>query len=209
MDKGVWAIGDIHGCAKTFKALLARVQPRIAYTLGDYCDRGPRTKQVIDLIMGDSRIRPLLGNHEDIFLQVYDNPTSAMVQWFVRNGGLATLESFGVSDIRQVPKKYVDWMRSLPAVRRYGNVILSHAGANLNKRRPFDDREYLLWNREVPAPNDPAWTIVVGHTIVDAADSAASVDSRKVMIDTGCCRGGMLTAYNIHTHELIFEPYID
>ena len=207
-DRGVWAIGDTHGCPKTLAKLVSKINPRRAYLLGDYVDRGPDSKGVIDYIMARPYLIPLMGNHEDLMLDAYAAPHgTAFIHWSENCGGLETLESFGVTDIRKIPRKYITWLKSLSLVRRFGNTVLSHAGANLNAPRPFaltgTNREWLLWNRKVKPPEDPSKIIVVGHTPVSIGKSKKSVETRKVMIDGGCVYGDRLIAYNLDTHEIV------
>lgn len=208
-DRGIWAIGDTHGCAKTLAKLYSKISPRRAYMLGDYVDRGPDSKGVIDFIMArPNTIIPLMGNHEDMMLDAYAAPhSSAFIHWSENAGGLETLDSFGVTDIRKIPRKYITWLKRLSIVRRFGNTILSHAGANLNAPRPFAlteaNRTWLMWNRKVKPPEDTSKIIVVGHTPVNLSKSKNSVVTRKVMIDGGCVYNGRLIAYNLDTKEIV------
>ena len=75
-----WVIPDIHGCSKTLKALIGeQIRPTRNdwfYFLGDYIDRGPDARGVIDFIIqleaDGFNVRRLRGNHEDFLLKVYD-----------------------------------------------------------------------------------------------------------------------------------------
>ena len=75
-----FAIADIHGCAQTFNQLLEKLELEKqdqVYLLGDYIDRGPDSKGVLDAIMNliaaGYSIRPLLGNHEKLFINAFKN----------------------------------------------------------------------------------------------------------------------------------------
>ena len=125
-----WVIPDIHGYSATLRALIEeQVRPSrndTIYFLGDYIDRGPDSKGVIDFITGlrddDYNIRTLRGNHEDYFIRIFDNETvqknflgityqnHLKKEWF-RYGGRETLKSFGISDVHDIPPRYVNWMR--------------------------------------------------------------------------------------------------
>src|SRR4051812_26027312 len=107
-----FAIGDVHGCALTLKELLLdelkiEKQDEI-YFLGDYIDRGSRSKEVIDFILGlkkeNYKINTLRGNHEQLFIDS-DESFSDFDNW-IRNGGIATLESFGISRFNELNDEY-------------------------------------------------------------------------------------------------------
>lgn len=110
-----FAFSDIHGCLDSFRALLKKIQftkNDQLYLLGDYIDRGPNSKGVIDHIWQlereGFRIICLRGNHKQNLIESIQNPSI----WY--KGEPATLVSFGVSDDRDIPKKYVDWLGKLP-----------------------------------------------------------------------------------------------
>ena len=94
------AIGDIHGCLPALQALLTAVDPQpddTVVTMGDYVDRGPDSPGVIDeLIALDARCRyrPLLGNHDEMLLDICSGQTGLLSEW-VLFGGDATLTSYG------------------------------------------------------------------------------------------------------------------
>src|SRR5438128_342790 len=68
------AVGDVHGCKAALDALLAAIEPEPAdtlVTLGDYVDRGPDSRGVLDRLIGLAgrcRLVPLMGNHEEALL---------------------------------------------------------------------------------------------------------------------------------------------
>ena len=69
-------IGDIHGCSTALRTLLDAVKPGpedVLVTLGDYVDRGPDSKGVLDILLGlekTTQLKPIIGNHEILFLDV-------------------------------------------------------------------------------------------------------------------------------------------
>ncbi len=95
-----YAIGDIHGQRAALDDLLARIQPLLRagddlVFLGDYLDRGPDTKGVLDrLIALDTPARTtfLLGNHEEWFLETLRDRRST--SWLVGMEGLTTVASY-------------------------------------------------------------------------------------------------------------------
>ena len=113
----VFAIGDIHGCSKTFKKLLLeKIQIRKSdkiYCIGDYVDRGRDSKGVIDFIIELRKkgyhIHTLRGNHEQMML---DAPISKIkMQHWLKNGGYATLKSFHIESLKEIAPKYLSFLK--------------------------------------------------------------------------------------------------
>src|SRR5438105_4342673 len=94
-----FAIGDFHGCAAALAALLEAVRPGpndTLVTLGDYIDRGPDSRGVLDQLIalaGRCRLVPLLGNHEELLLAARSDAWS--LEFWLACGGRATLASYG------------------------------------------------------------------------------------------------------------------
>jgi serine/threonine protein phosphatase 1 len=162
-----WVIPDIHGCVKTLKTLFEeQIRPTRydeIYFLGDYIDRGPDSKGVIDYIrnLQDDQftITALRGNHEDFVIDLYDAEVKSRFSWFksfaskkyrswMEIGGRDTLQSFGISELRSIPPEYIEWMRGLTYHVILEDFILVHAGLNFEIDDPFTDKESMLWTRE-------------------------------------------------------------
>ena len=165
--KKQWVIPDIHGCANTLKCLVEElIRPARydeIYLLGDYIDRGPDSKGVIDYIRGlqkdEYTITVLKGNHENFMVELYDAEVNARTSWlfnFTKRkrkawnaiGGKETLRSFGVNHLKDVPPDYIEWMRNLEYFVELDNFVLVHAGLNFKKEDPFEDKEAMLWFRD-------------------------------------------------------------
>ena len=127
----IFAVSDIHGCFTTFSELLfGRISLQKTdrlFLLGDYIDRGPSSKQVLDLIMNLTAegydIVPLMGNHEKMMLDAFRDPDNPY-RWFL-NGGDTTMKSFGLTDIEAIPGKYILFLESLQYYSISGNMFLS------------------------------------------------------------------------------------
>ena len=162
-----WVIPDIHGCSQTLKTLIEeQIKPSrydALYFLGDYIDRGPDSKGVIDYIRflqkDEYTIFLLRGNHEEFALDLYDSEMKAKNNWFLKYsvqkrrawkaiGGKETLKSFGIGNIREIPTEYIDWMRTLEYFIQLDDFILVHAGLNFELEDPFEDTRTMLWTRE-------------------------------------------------------------
>lgn len=87
MTERIIAIGDIHGCAKALKTLVDAIQPTEQDTLvflGDYIDRGPESRGVIEQVMAlgnHCTVVPLLGNHEEMLLGALAGGLSDVQFW--------------------------------------------------------------------------------------------------------------------------------
>ncbi len=182
-----WVIPDIHGHYKTLKALIEeQVKPSkndTLYFLGDYIDRGPDAKGVIDFIIRLKQlgypVRTLKGNHEDYLIRTFDNEqgrknflgigfqNKLKKEWF-KYGGKETLKSFGVSDVHEIPQNYMDWMRNLEYFITLDSYLLVHAGFNFGLEDPFMDKASMLWIKEFRI--DPEKTggrkVIHGHVPV-------------------------------------------
>lgn len=162
-----WVIPDIHGCAKTLRALIEDlIQPSKhdwLYFLGDYIDRGPYSKEVVDYIIylqkEDYNIRTLMGNHEEYLIKSFEDElnlksimgirqTNKKKKEWLFHGGKDTMKSFGLTDLKDFPKEYLEWMKNLEYYIELDNFFLVHAGFNFKLKNPFEDKNSMLWIRE-------------------------------------------------------------
>ncbi|MGB5024587.1 MAG: metallophosphoesterase [Saprospiraceae bacterium] len=149
-----FAIGDIHGCNKTFKKLLLEVlklkkQDQLVL-LGDYIDRGPDSLGVIQTILklqnAGYTVHCLRGNHEQLMMDSTTNVT-AYFQWLF-NGGEQTMTSFNKTRFQDFPKVYIDFFNSTKHYLEMDQCILVHAGLNFKNEDLFKDQEAMLWIRK-------------------------------------------------------------
>lgn len=206
MSGRLFVIGDIHGCAAELETLIDALPLGAGDTLaclGDYCDRGADTRQVIDLLIEVAR-RPdlktvfLCGNHEDMWL-AYLGRDGRWPEAWIDNGGDATLESYGVDPRARgaelaaaLPVAHLQFLERLQVVHQTSSHLLVHAGVKPGRSLAEQDREDLLWIREpfLHTPHGLAQTVVYGHT----PSREIAVDlPYKIGIDTGCVYGGRLT----------------
>jgi serine/threonine protein phosphatase 1 len=129
--KNYWIVGDIHGEIRLLDRLLEQIltyEPTEIVFLGDYIDRGPHSKEVVDRIMG--LVVPtvcLMGNHEWMMLNALEDSGfgyNPMELWYF-NGAEATLQSFGFTSFfsfqSQMEAEYLDFFHTL----RLSHAILS------------------------------------------------------------------------------------
>ncbi|MBR1223773.1 serine/threonine protein phosphatase [Bradyrhizobium sp. AUGA SZCCT0176] len=202
----IFAIGDIHGCLEKLESLLAACDTvrgsrsaRFIF-LGDFIDRGPRSKDVLDLLIkgGGGRDRDfvcLRGNHEEMLIRAANRDRSDrdLMTWW-GNGGEATLESYGVDDPSDLPVEHLAWLRSLPLKTSDDHRMFVHAGIRPGISLSSQSGEDLLWIREpfLSSEEDHGILVVHGHT--PTRNQKPDLKPNRINIDTGACFGGPLTA---------------
>jgi len=227
----IYAIGDIHGRADLLAPLLRQIDVDctlypsnrpIAVFVGDYIDRGPASKEVLDLLLGCARTKErvfLKGNHET-FVHRFLSAPAVLDEWRLC-GGLETLASYGLKPsinpgaaerrrlaeelAKSIPKPHLEFFDSLKLSFSCGDFLFVHAGVRpgvpIRKQREED----LLWIREEFLSCDQRFEkfVVHGHTPVRMPD----VRSNRINIDTGAFATGRLTCIVIEGTVMV--PLID
>jgi diadenosine tetraphosphatase ApaH/serine/threonine PP2A family protein phosphatase len=199
----VYAIGDIHGSLHKLRDLMMlcerHADGRTAsfIFLGDYIDRGPDSRGVVDALMDmqsrqPDRVIALKGNHEAVALEVVDGETEA--ELWLREGGTATLRSYDIDDARDLPDEHVAWLRSLPLCYDDGRRFFVHAGVDPEKPLGAQRDRDLIWIREpfLSDARDYGRLIVHGHT--PQTDGIPDFRGNRLNLDTGAVFGRPLTA---------------
>lgn len=213
----IYAIGDVHGRADLLASLLLQIEVDVALhpvfrpmtvLLGDYIDRGPESRQVLDLLSARNQSQEMVflkGNHEAFLLKFMDNP-ELLNEWR-RCGGLATLISYGLKPpidptpyeqaqlarelARVLPDAHRNFLQSLPLSFSCGDFLFVHAGI-----RPLVSIEQqvesdLIWIRDEFLFWEEGFEKIVvhGHTPVLEPD----IRFNRINIDTGAFATGRLT----------------
>lgn len=229
-DRVGYAVGDIHGCADLLENMLAEiardvrgssVKDAVVIFLGDYVDRGPDSKRVLDILAGGLprgfERRFLRGNHEQAMMYFLQNPGAAR-RW-LEHGGMQTLISYGVeppslgasietlgraaSELRAaLGPEHLRLLSGLDRCAVFGDYLFVHAG--IDPRRPFHEQadQDFYWIRERFLQSDIVFThcVVHGHTPC----SAPFRDGRRINIDTGAYQSGRLSAVRLEGASVHF-----
>lgn len=213
------AIGDLHGCAATLDQLLKRLAPTDddhLIFIGDYIDRGPDSRGVIDRLLGlrkEHLCTFLRGNHEALMLDYLD--FGAFNLWRM-NGGLATLDSYRTSGFNfSIPPAHVDFVRETELFMETDDFFFVHAGLRpdltVAENREKGSADVFLWERSHLQAPSLVWekTVVCGHT-----PHPEPIDTEQlILIDTGCVyhmhpQMGRLTAVRLPERAYVAVDYV-
>ncbi len=208
-----FVIGDIHGCVDELNYLLDAIAPTTDDTvcfLGDYIDRGPSPKAVIDRLLRLQTEGPtcvfLKGNHEDMLLDFMGYPGNRGV-FYLAGGGDETLEDYGVTvqspqkTVQELPPDHLEFFLNLQDFWYWEDFLCIHAGVRptrpLDKQAPFD----WYWIRKdfILHPHPFPYTVVFGHTV--QRDVLLQLPY-KIGLDTGVAGGGMLSCLELKEKDL-------
>lgn len=216
----LYAIGDIHGELALLDRLLAMIakdaarhagRRAVLVFLGDYIDRGPDSRGVLDRLTGDllsgAEARFLAGNHEAALLDFIADP-AANARW-LDFGGAEALASYGVRAsvgvrergrlkslrdqlVDRLPDAHRRFLDRLEHQAGYGDYAFVHAGIKPGRALDRQKRDDLLWLREpfLSSPLRHEKIIVHGHTIVETPE----IHPNRIAVDTGAYATGVLTA---------------
>lgn len=203
MNGRLIAIGDIHGYRAPLQTLIRAIEPTpddIVVTLGDYVDRGPDSKGVVDELIELGRrtqLIALIGNHEEMMLNVVRGDQSHH-SW-LRYGGVETLESYGFDgNLDFLPPEHVEFFGSLGDFFVHDEFFFTHAAYDPALELEQQTIEMLRWHslrNGIPDPHVSGKTAIVGHTADE--DGHIFDVGHLICIDTNCYGGGCLTAMEL------------
>jgi serine/threonine protein phosphatase 1 len=216
ISERIYAIGDIHGRLDLLERVIAAIHRDVSdhgpavltVTVGDYIDRGPQSRGVLDRLVENPFPTPyvaLKGNHEAMLETFLADPESG--SFWIRQGGHETLQSYGVRlgplprsadfaatahDLHAaLPPSHFDFLRSLKTSLTRGRYFFCHAGVRPGIPLDRQGEEDLLWIRDafLTSRQDFGKIVVHGHT--PAAEP--EVRANRMGIDTGAFASGRLT----------------
>ena len=223
-----FVISDIHGCSKTFKAL---VENKIQFTkddnlflLGDYIDKGIDSVGVLDYILdlkeNGYSIFPLLGNHEQNLLEASKEYNERMFRLFLKINKCKGV----VDEQMKIKPHYLAFFKSLPYYYELEDYHLVHAGFDFRKPNPFQNYAAMLEIRrfKVDAELLKGKKIIHGHdpTSLEKIKENLLANSAVIPLDNGCVytkphkfldykQLGNLCSLNLDSLELVVQRNID
>lgn len=208
MSKRLIAIGDIHGCADALELVLNAISPvsgDTIVTLGDYVDRGPDSKGVIDRLIAlrqQCEVIAIQGNHEEMMLDVI-RQEKPHLRW-LQYGGVETLDSYGfIGDLKVIPQSHHEFFDAMVNYYEAEEHLFLHANYEPDKELEKQTIFALRWQKlteNMPGPHFSGKSAIVGHT----HDPGGEIFDmgHLVCIDTYCYGGGWLTAMDVNSGEL-------
>ncbi|MDR3618180.1 MAG: metallophosphoesterase family protein [Paludisphaera borealis] len=200
------AIGDIHGCSTALRSLLQAVDPGsndLIVTLGDYVNRGPDSRGVLDQLIDlrrRSRLVSILGNHDEMLLQTRGGSTDLAPR---PAGGLLTRAASEI-DRPQIAltEGHFGFLEACDDYFETDDHIFLHASYDPVLPMNEQPTSLLRWQslrRGVPGRHVSGKTVVAGHT---SQKNGKILDLGHLRcIDTYCYGGGWLTALDVHSGE--------
>jgi serine/threonine protein phosphatase 1 len=226
----VYCIGDIHGRDDLLRDMAKRVEAdlktrssehAVTVFLGDYIDRGPDSKAVLERLANGNWPTPitaLAGNHEEFLLSFLDDATF-LASWRSQ-GGLETLHSYGVNigsamagrgfeEVQAaftacLPKEHRNFCEALNVSAAVGDYFFCHAGVRPGVPLERQDRDDLLNIREpfLSSEAEHGKLVVHGHTPAVAPE----IRPNRIGIDTAAYATGRLTCLVLEKDQRRFLP---
>jgi serine/threonine protein phosphatase 1 len=221
----VYAVGDVHGRLDLLQTMVNHIavdahaiapgQKPVLVLLGDYIDRGPQSRQVIEFAIelggrGVFELHCLKGNHEQAMLAFLDDAATGPA--WIAHGGAETLVSYGVqppavraeeeawalaqaSFAAAVPPAHLAFLRSLESYFVVGDYLFVHAGVRPGVELHLQSESDMLWIRRDFLKSGRACEKVVvhGHTPSEQPHTGRW----RIGIDTGAYATGLLTAVRL------------
>jgi len=224
----ICAIGDVHGRLDLLEQIydliaahpaIEKAERRVLLHLGDYVDRGPNSKGVIDRVRKGLRgfeSISLMGNHEALMLDFLDGKPDS--EWWVEDGmgGAEALESFGIDpqsasrDLEatkaKIGEEAIAWLRALKHSHTEGGYFFAHAGVRPGVPIAQQSVDDLIWIRRefTESDRDFGARVVHGHS----PSPKPEIKRNRIGIDTGAVWTGHLTAALIDPERARDAPTI-
>jgi serine/threonine protein phosphatase 1 len=215
LTERIIAIGDVHACSSALAVLVRAIDPTVLDTLvflGDYIDRGPDSRGVLEQVMALSArctVVPLLGNHEEMLLAALEGQSE--LRYWLKFGGTEAVASYGYrggpdlrpADLRAlIPARHLQFVKGCRDYFETLRHIFVHA--YYEPDRPLHEQRWggLRWTSlpPIPARHCSGKVAIVGHTPQETGE-VLDLGVLKC-IDTFCHGGGWLTALEVNTGQV-------
>jgi serine/threonine protein phosphatase 1 len=200
------AVGDIHGCFTALETLAAFVpftDDDLVITLGDYVNRGPDSRDVIEWLIDRERrgcLVALRGNHEVMMLAARESGDD--LERFLDYGGDATLASYArrgeKGRLKDVPESHWDFIERTRGLFESEHRFYVHGNASPDAPLAEQPDYMLYWEKfGDPPPHMSGKTMICGHTSQKSGEPKSV--GHAVCIDTWACGRGWLTCLDAAT----------
>jgi hypothetical protein len=200
-------IGDIHGCFDELVSLLESINfgaDDQIVSVGDLIVKGNRSKDVLDLFLGDPRFSSVLGNHDLALLRFWQGATTSLKRCQMQT----------CSELRANEETYRDYLASLPLMIDLGSHLVVHAGVrpglSLESQSLEDLTELRTLGEDRRSRKGVPWYEVYDGEKVVLFGHWPSAEPRRakraIGLDTGCVYGNRLTAYVVESGDFLSVP---
>ena len=207
MDPRTIVVGDIHGCFDELMDLMeqVRLQPNDrVVSVGDLITKGPKSREVLEIFMTDSRFSTVIGNHDLILRR----------RWNGENVELKPAQKETHKELKAEKEQYTVFFNALPFVIDLGTHLVVHAGLRPNVELHSQTTGDLTKIRTLGPDREsdqgtPWYQMYSGEKVVLFGHWPAPEPRRgkkAIGLDTGCVYGHQLTAYIIETEEFVSVP---
>jgi len=206
-NKRTFVVGDIHGCYDELVDLLDRIgfsANDLVVAVGDLTVKGPKSREVLDLVISDSRFSSVMGNQDLAVLKRLQN----------QDGDYTKAQKATAKELEDDRDKYLNLLSSFPLTIDLGSHLVVHAGLRpgipIEKQDPDDLLELRTLGEEKSKRRGTAWYkvyrgdkfVLFGHW----PRRAIHRGPKAIGLDTGCVYGNRLTAYLVETGEFFSVP---
>ncbi len=214
-------ITDIHGCINTFIKLLDKValtKKDQLFLLGDYINRGPKSKKTLDhilkLISEGYQVYPLMGNHEESVLNIIRLKPNQLKRLLKYRKSTKLLNKKG-----KIRKRFFKFFRELPYYYELDKFYLVHAGFNMKIDKPLTDVHTMTWTRSFQLKKKKLnkKCVVYGHTPSKIRKIRRTIknNAKSICLDNGCSHKFLgkeynsLVCYDLDSRNLFRQRNID
>ncbi|MGN7470424.1 metallophosphoesterase family protein [Brevibacillus sp. SAFN-007a] len=219
----ILAISDIHGELDKLESLmeLANYDPQRdqLILLGDYVDRGPKSREVVDKVkqLHAQGAIVLMGNHDHMMVKAFEQDPVWIERWF-RNGARSTLASYGHAaaethlaapdslEVTEEVREHLDFLAGLSYYHETEEFLFVHGGVHPLTPVAETDPYILMWIRdEFHSGYQGKKTVVFGHTPTEILHGKPDVyfgENNLIGIDGGAVFGGRLHALELPSRHV-------
>lgn len=201
----IFALGDIHGGLTAFERVLELANPQpddLIVTLGDYIDRGPDSRGVIELLISlaqNGNLVSLRGNHELMMLAARGN--MGVARDWLHYGGIETIESYRAETLADIPANHWQFLEEF--CRDYfetEDFVFVHAGLDPNLPMEKQSESLLFWKKFAAPRHVSGKTTICGHTAQKSG--LPFVTQHAICLDTWVYGEGWLSCLELGSGRL-------